>query len=283
MNAPIVAGTIYTITAANVTDCNGNAISSKNSARFGIAEDADSLDVVINEILYNPKPKGVDYVELYNRSKKIIDLNHVYIANRNSSNVISSIQQIAPKSVLLFPGDFMVLTSDPDAVKNQYITTNPDAFIMVSSMPSFPDDAGDVIILNGQGNIIDEVDYSDKWQFPLISNTEGVSLERINYDGPSLQSNFHSAATSVGYGTPGYKNSQYSLNEDVPGTITVTPNIFSPDNDGNDDFATINYSFPSPGYVCQHYYIRCFRPSCSLSSKKFFKWFKRLFPLGWIR
>jgi Lamin Tail Domain/CHU_C Type IX secretion signal domain len=249
LNAPLVAGTAYTITATNVTDCEGNSIGSQNNARFGIAQDEDSLDVIINEILYNPKPQGVDYVELYNRSKKIIDLSHVYIANRNSTNVISSIQQIAPESVLLFPGDFMVVTSDPAAVKNQYITTNPDAFIMVSSMPSFPDDAGDVIILNGQGNIIDEVNYSDKWQFPLISNGEGVSLERINYDGPSVQSNFHSAATSVGYGTPGYKNSQYSLAENVPGAISVTPKIFSPDNDGTDDFATINYSFPSPGYV----------------------------------
>ncbi len=248
LNMPIAAGTVYTVTAANVTDCMGNAIGSKSSARFGIAEDADSVALVINEILYNPKPNGADYVELYNRSKKIIDLSHVYIANR-SSGTISSIKQVSADNYLLFPQDYIVLTSNIDAVKSQYITTNPDAFIAVSSMPSFPDDAGDVIILNGQGNIIDEVDYSDKWQFPLISNTEGVSLERINKDAASLQANFHSAATSSGYGTPGYKNSQYSPNEDVPGTITVTPNIFSPDNDGNDDFATINYSFPSPGYI----------------------------------
>ena len=188
-------------------------------------------------------------MELYNRSQKIIDLSHTYIANRNSSNVISSIQQVTAESILLFPKDFMVLTSDPAAVKNQYITTNPDAFITVSNMPSFSDDMGDVIILNNQGAIVDEVKYSDKWHFPLISNTEGVSLERIDYDGPSVQSNFHSAATSAGYGTPGYKNSQYRLNEEVQGEITVTPDIFSPDNDGIDDFATINYSFPSPGYV----------------------------------
>ena len=248
LNAPIAAGTIYTVTAANVTNCKGNSIGSKNRTRFGIAEDADSMDLVINEILYNPKPGGVDYVELYNRSKKIIDLSHVYIASR-SNGTISSIQQVSADTYLLFPEDYIALTSDPVTVKNQYITTNPDAFIAVSSMPSFPDDAGYVLILNGQGNIVDEADYSDKWQFPLISNTEGVSLERINFDGPTLQDNFHSAATSAGYGTPGYKNSQYSIHEDVRGTITVTPNIFSPDNDGNDDFATINYSFPSPGYV----------------------------------
>ena len=249
LNAPITAGSVYTITAANVTDCKGNTIGAKNSARFGISQEADSFDIVINEMLFNPKPGGEDYVELYNRSQKIIDLSHTYIANRNSNNVISSIQQVTAESILLFPKDFMVLTPDPVSVKSQYITTNPDAFITVSSMPSFSDDMGDVIILNNQGAIVDEVKYSDKWHFPLISNTEGVSLERIDYDAASVQGNFHSAATSAGYGTPGYKNSQYRLNEEVQGEITVTPDIFSPDNDGTDDFATINYSFPSPGYV----------------------------------
>jgi hypothetical protein len=100
-----------------------------------------------------------------------------------------------------------------------------------------------------QGKIVDEVTYSDKWHFALISNTEGVSLERIDYNAPSLQNNFHSAATSVGYGTPGYKNSQFRIDQQVQGDITVTPEVFSPDNDGMDDFATISYNFPSPGYV----------------------------------
>ncbi|MEO6218860.1 MAG: lamin tail domain-containing protein, partial [Ginsengibacter sp.] len=205
--------------------------------------------IVINEILFNPKPLGADYVELYNRSQKIIDLSHVYIANRNGSNVISSIQQVTVESILLFPGDFIVLTSDPAAVKQQYITTNPDAFIKVISMPSFPDDKGNVIILNNQGAIVDEVQYDDKWHFPLIPNTEGVALERIDNEGQSVQSNFHSAATSAGYGTPGYKNSQYRLNEQVQGEIKVTPDVFSPDNDGIDDFTTIDYNFPAAGYV----------------------------------
>lgn len=249
LNSPIALGTIYTIAASGVTDCKGNLISSQNTARFGLAQDVDNMDIVINEILYNPRPGGVDYVEIYNRSKKIIDLNNVYIANRNSSNVISSIQRITAEHILLFPGDFMVVTSDVSAVNAQYITTNPAAFIPVSTMPSFADNAGDVILLNKQGAIIDEVIYSDKWQFPLIANTEGISLERIDYDGQSAQSNFHSAATSVGYGTPGYKNSQYRLNEVGNAEIKVSPDIFSPDNDGVDDFATIDYMFPRPGFV----------------------------------
>ncbi len=249
LNTPLAVNKVYTITANNVTDCAGNIIGSKNTAGVGLSSVADSFDIVINEILFNPNSGGVDYVEIYNRSQKIIDAKQLYIANRNSTNIISSIQQLSTESILLFPGDFLVLTEDPQIVMQQYVTTNPDAFLQVSSMPSFSDDKGDVIILNAQGKIVDEVIYSDKWHFALISNTEGVSLERIDYNAASVQSNFHSAATSVGYGTPGYKNSQFRIDQQVQGEITVIPEVFSPDNDGIDDFATINYSFPSPGYV----------------------------------
>ncbi|HET7116299.1 MAG TPA: lamin tail domain-containing protein [Hanamia sp.] len=249
LNNPLTKGTVYQVTAKNISDCSGNNIGEKNLARFGLAQSADSSDLVINEVLFNPLPSGVDYVELYNRSQKIVDLSKVFIANRNSSNAISSIQQLSADNFLFFPGDFIVITIDPNVVKSQYITTNPDAFLKIKTMPSFSNDKGNVIILNEQGNTIDEVNYSDKWHFALIKNTEGVSLERIDYDATSIQNNFHSAATSAGYGTPGYKNSQYKINEDIMGEITITPEIFSPDNDGHEDFATINYRFPSPGYV----------------------------------
>ncbi|HEV8079441.1 MAG TPA: lamin tail domain-containing protein [Chitinophagaceae bacterium] len=249
LNTPLVANKVYTVTVNNVTDCAGNTIGSKNTSRVGLSSVADSFDVVINEILFNPKPNGVDYVEIYNRSQKIIDAKQLYIANRNSTNIISSIQQLSTESGLLFPGDFLVITEDIQLVMQQYVTTNPDAFIQISNMPSFNDDKGDVIILNAQGKIVDEVVYSDKWHFALIANTEGVSLERIDYNAASVQSNFHSAATSFGYGTPGYKNSQFRIDQQIQGEITVTPEIFSPDNDGMDDFAVINYNFPSPGYI----------------------------------
>ena len=249
LNTAIVAGTIYTAKVGGISDCSGNNLGVNNTAKFGLAQDADSFDLVVNEILYNPLPGGVDYIEVYNRSKKIIDLNKIYLANRNSTGDVSSISQVSMEGLLLFPGEFSLLSSNPDAVKSQYITTNPDAFIKMNSFPTYSIASGNVILLNVQGNILDEVSYSDKWHFQLISNKQGVSLERIDYNGPSVQSNFHSAATSVGYGTPGYKNSQNSLEEDVRGEITVTPEVFSPDNDGTDDFLTINYNFPQPGYV----------------------------------
>ncbi|MEO8719937.1 MAG: lamin tail domain-containing protein [Ginsengibacter sp.] len=250
LNNPVEHGITYHLSAVNVFDCSGNVIQQNNFTRFGLATSADTFDLVINEILFNPLPSGVDYVELYNRSKKIIDLSKVYIANRNTSNEISSITQLQSENFLLFPEDFIAVTTDPVTVKSQYISLNPEAFLKIKNLPSFSDDKGNVIILNESGIIIDAVNYSDKWHFPLLHNTEGVSLERIDYNTASVQKNFHSAATSAGYGTPGYRNSQYKSNEEVNGEIIVTPEIFSPDNDGQDDFATIHYTFPSPGYVC---------------------------------
>ncbi len=249
LTTALAANKIYTVTANNVKDCSGNTIGNTKTARVGLSVRMDSLDAVVNEILFNPKPNGVDYVEFYNRSKKILNLKNAFVANRNTAGTVASITQFTTEDYLFFPGDFIVVTSDPSITKRDYVANDPNALLQVSSTPSFNDDEGSVILLNEQGNTVDEVKYSAKWHFALISDEEAVSLERINPDAPSVQNNFHSAASSVGYGTPTYKNSQNSADAAVQGDITITPAIVSPDNDGLDDFATIQYSFPEPGYV----------------------------------
>jgi len=240
---------IYTVTVNAVTDCSGNVVQQPATARVGLYEQTDSFSVVINEVLFNPKPSSNDYVEVYNRSGKILNLRNLYLANRNTSGVVSSITQVSGEDYLLFPEDFMVFTQSKDLVLHDYVALNPQQFIELS-MPSYNDDAGNVILLNEQGNIVDELSYNQKWHFKLISDPEGVALERTGYDAVTQdEKNWHSAATNVGYGTPTYKNSQFTADGAGFGEISVTPDIVSPDNDGMDDYATINYQFPQPGYV----------------------------------
>lgn len=241
---------VYTVTASTSTDCAGNPIGSVNTARVGLAERIDSFDIVINEILFNPRPTSNDYVELYNRSNKILSLKNLSIANRNTAGSVSSINQLSTDDYLLFPHEFIVVTNSKALVLTDYVATNPDAFIELSSMPSYSDADGNVIILNEQGIIVDQLSYTDKWHFKLITNREGVALERIDYHAPTQnQDNWLSAASSVGYGTPTYKNSQFRADAGVQGEVTIEPEVFSPDNDGFDDFAIIRYAFPEPGYV----------------------------------
>ena len=246
---PMNAAVLYSITIKNISDCKGNMIGLNNHAQFGLPQEAKRIDLVINEILFNPRAPGADYVEVYNRSKKIIDLSDVYIANRKSNNEIGTILKVFPENHLFFPGTFVLLSTDLTVLKSQYFISNPDALLKMNSLPSYPDDKGNVVLLNKQGEIIDEVDYSEKWHFPLVSNPEGVSLERMDYETASVQNNFHSAATSAGYGTPGYKNSQSKTDENLLAEIKISPEVFSPDNDGIDDFLIIDYSFGTPGFV----------------------------------
>ena len=236
------------LTVNGVRDLSANAISNATTTfTFFVVQ---QKDIVLNEILFNPTPTSTDYVELYNNTNFTIDLKNVKIANRNTAGQVSSIKTLTTNSYFLAPQRFVVITEDSALVKANYIVQNLNAFIIVPTMPSFNDDKSSVLILNAQGDVVDELKYDEKWHFSLITNREGVALERIDYNAPTQsQENWHSAATSVGYGTPTYKNSQYKINDQLQGEITTTPEIVSPDNDGMDDFATVNYSFPQPGYV----------------------------------
>jgi hypothetical protein len=143
-----------------------------------------------------------------------------------------------------------VLTIDAASLSREYLVLNPDWVFAKSSLPSFPDDKGFALLLNQQGNVVDEVNYNKSWHFKLIDNEDGVSLERIDTDGPTQEpANWHSAASTAGYGTPTYKNSQYKLLSNIDATIAVVPKVFSPDNDGRDDIATIQYEVTEPGYI----------------------------------
>ncbi|MFC0773846.1 lamin tail domain-containing protein [Terrimonas alba] len=249
-NIPIEQDKVYVVTVNNITDCKGNVISAKNTAKFGLPADATAGDIIVNEILFNPRPNGYDYVELYNRSNKIVDVAKLYVANRNSSGGINSITQLSSSPFYIFPADYLVITEDADNLALNYLVQNPGAVLTASSLPSFPDDEGFTLVLNQQGDVIDEVNYSDDWHFKLIDNAEGISLERVDADGASQYAdNWHSAASTAGFGTPGYKNSQFKNQQAISAAIQVTPKVFSPDNDGFDDIATIQYKISEPGYV----------------------------------
>ena len=174
----------------------------------------------------------------------------MYIATRNSTGAISSLKKLSEQPFYIFPHTYLVVAEDANTLLKNYLVKNPNAVLILSSLPSFPDDKGTVVITNFQGEVVDELNYEDDWHFDLITNSEGVSLERIDSEKPTQSAdNWHSAASTVGYGTPTYKNSQFKQENNIDATIEVSPKIFSPDNDGIDDVATIQYQLNETGYV----------------------------------
>jgi len=250
----IMPQTVYKITLSDeIEDCVGNSISDKNFAFFGIPEPALPNDVVINEILFNPPTGGVDYVEIYNRSNKIIDIKELRLTSKDTiMNELTSIRVISEGSYLMFPKDYLVLTTDASRVTSFFYTPHPDKFVEMSSLPQFNNASGIAVIADAANIEIDMFAYEEKMHYPLLTTVKGVSLERIHYDRPGNdRTNWHSASAGVGYGTPAYKNSQFGIiitpEDDA---ITIYPDIFSPDNDGHNDVLNIAYKFDEPGFVC---------------------------------
>ncbi len=245
-------GIIYTVTVSGTADCAGNAIGTSNTIRVGLAATTDSLDLVVNEILFNPVPQGFDYLEFFNRSHKILNAGAIYLTNRSSST--GSLGTPYPLSLtdrLIFPGEYYVVTENPAVISQQFMVQNPSFLFEFPNMPSLPDDKGTAVLLNNTGRIIDELNYDQRWHFELIRNREGVALERIDPEKPTQsRDNWTSAAQSAGLGTPTYQNSQYRKDVGAAeGSITLNPAMFSPDNDGFDDFTLIEFRFTEPGYV----------------------------------
>lgn len=246
---PLVKRKIYELKVSNLKDCAGNAIGIYNKAKCGIAETPVKNDMVINEILFNPLPACADYVEIFNRSKAVFNLNKIYIANRSSTGALANMKKISEQDWFIYPGEYIVLTTDAIALKKQYLVKDPNAILEISVMPSFPDDEGDAVLVNGNGDVIDEVNYSEDWHFPLLTNEEGVSLERLNPDANSGAGNWHSASSTSGFGTPGYLNSQYHANPAAGTVFFFSSKIISPDNDGWQDYLTVSYKMKRPGFV----------------------------------
>ncbi len=247
---PLQTSVVYSLWVSSMQDCAGNAINDSIEIRFAIPEFPDSNDIIVNEILFYPYDGGVDFVEIYNRSAKVIDLKTLRVANIDTAGVPDNQKEIAPEGYLFFPGEYLVLTVSPDAVKSQYFTSNPNGFVELESMPSFNLDEGSVVINDSLGNIIDMFIYNEDMHIPLLSSFKGVSLERIAFERPSSdRTNWHSAAETAGFATPAYQNSQYDLPEVVDEPITVEPEIFSPDNDGYNDVLNFNYTFDTPGFI----------------------------------
>lgn len=244
---------VYTLNINNISNCNYIIQEDNISVKFGIPSHANYNDIIINEILFDPTSTGVDYIEIYNRSNKTVDISKLLIGsiNENFPNPPdTSLKTICQESRILVPDSYLLLSTNGDIVKELY-NSHSDNFININSFPSLPNDNGKVILCNKKKEIIDKMHYSDQMHYDLLIETKGVALERISSENSSLDiNNWQSASYITNYGTPGYKNSvsidyykEISENE-----ICIMPEIFSPNGDGYDDICSINYEFSYPGY-----------------------------------
>lgn len=278
LTSPLQPGTDYTLTVSNAQDCTGNSMA-ETRLSLGLPEVADSLDVALNEILFNPRPTGTDFLEIVNVSNKYFNLKNWTVANREEG-VVKNAKVISTTDFLLKPGAYLVLTVSADILKGEYPLSVEENFLEVPALPSWSDDEGSVALLDDTGLLIDHFSYTKNLHSPFIKNDEGVSLERISLDVPAyVPTNWKSASSTIGFATPGYVNSSAvpSLLWDES-AVQVTPSVFIPSL-GQPDFTQIHYAFAQGGFVAnvkifdlQGHRIKTIANNEILGTEGFFRW-----------
>jgi hypothetical protein len=207
-------------------------------------------DLKINEVLTDPLSGGEDFVEIVNVSTKFIRMDSLFIRNTQNSQT----RAISSEHTLK-PGEYIAFSRNISFLKEQYRT--PDTARMVAAtLPALNVASANITLLsriNGRDVVIDSFDYHQDIHFPLLTSTKGVSLERINPNGHSMDiHNWHSAAESVRFGTPGYKNSnEVNPNFSDEAMIIMKPDrkLITPNSDGSADFLLLEYQLDKPGYL----------------------------------
>lgn len=241
--------------AGEISDCAGNVFDTTTVIRVSSPQISETGDVLINEILFNSYDEEGDFVELFNASSKVIDLSHWVIqeADFDDASHVKEESLIAEDHKLFFPGEYLVLTRNPELIKKHYVTGLPGNFLVVKKLPELNSDEGMVILNRADGTQIDRIPYSEKMHFELISDPKGVSLERTQIKNGSDTSDWHSAASSVGFATPGLRNSHWLDGNADDNSVQLLTGIFSPDNDGFQDLFSVSYKFEKSDEVMSVY------------------------------
>ena len=198
-------------------------------------------ELCINEILFDPPSNGSDFIEIYNLSNKYLRLGQCSISNGQVSYPVTK-TSIAPQ-------EYLALCPDTIFLKEYYPLTN-NAQITTQTLPFFYNDSG-TCALYCNGILIDQLNYKHTWHSSLLTDTEGVSLERLDVTLPTQSAqNWFSAAQSFGFASPGRANSQQLGNKQKGALYLVNPE-FSPDQDAYHDFLEIHYELPAPNMLVQ--------------------------------
>jgi hypothetical protein len=248
LRQPFPKDSLLTLWLKDLTDCSGNT-SAPLSTTIGRFARQVNTQCIVNEILFDPPAGGSDYVEIYNRSTEPINVAQLMLANRTVNGLLSAARPIITSPFPLLPNQYLLLTEDSSWIHRYY--SPGQILILETALPSFPDDEGTVVILNTQGSVVDELHYTPGWHHQLMTTPQGVSLERINPMGiTQQQQNWHSAASTTRFGTPGYRNAQSvpytQASEEI---LTASSLVISPDLDGFQDILRLKYVLDQPGYL----------------------------------
>jgi hypothetical protein len=241
------------------TDLKGGTPGAINSSQNGKPENPEDTassslfivyenELVFNEILPEPFVGGSEYIELYNLSERILSLQTLAVALSKADGTLSARYPLTSIIDSIYPDQYIVLTDNRNGVLDFY-DTPASAKVYELKLPALNNTGATLVLFRTNDEyVVDRLAYTSKWHHTAIKNRKGVALERIH---PHIETqsaaNWTSANAMAGYGTPGYKNSQWN---DHPNN---NPEIFinTPEYDPAFNEYTVAYQTDEPGYCCR--------------------------------
>jgi hypothetical protein len=240
-------GIIYQIKAFGLADCNNNINHGNGSVGMvGLAQTAARGDLIINELLFNPRPLGVRFVELFNRSHKPINLKDWRFA-RWQDHTLVDFSYLSTSNLMIYPDEYRVFTTSVSKLKSHYPRSNTTNMIEVDELPGMGEKWGSLALIAQDGEVLDSLYYSEDMHHALLIDKAGVSLERADPKGATNDvDNWYSGSETNGYASPGFQNSQ-AFASTYKDRFAVEPKVISSWSNGFPAYARISYTLDQPG------------------------------------
>lgn len=190
IHTKLITGEYY-LTISNIHNNKGEQLTIED-IYFEYLSSANKGDIVINELMLNPKDGEYEYLELYNTKDYEIDLSNAEFSyNGKVKDIIEDISIPANGYLLLSSvkaHDYLVKYGNVYSLKS-FVLNNESASICIK----YPN-----------GIIVDTIKYTSDWYDPFMPK-RGVSLEKVVPTGVNNNINWTSSKNKEG-GTPGGKN-----------------------------------------------------------------------------
>ena len=197
--------TSYQVFPAGSGEWYGTATATQGAAN---APDINTA-IVINEIMFDPiGGSHGEFIELYNKSDAMVDL--------GGWELQTAVSYVFPSGTQLGPDSHIVVASDLDWFKSVYgaeVDAHGDFDGVLSN-------EGDLIrLIDGDGNLADEVDYGVGGEWPTLANDLGASMELVHAD----MDNAHASAWRDSDESSKSELREYSIKKEYSRTDTFQP------------------------------------------------------------
>ena len=230
-----------------VVELAGDMRLANNSIMFTICVPVRVGTMMINEIMYSPLSGNAEYLEVVNTGNAAIGTYHWKIEVGAPGSMAPVTIDLSRVPVSLGAGEFLVIASDTAIFRQFGYLRDSDGRRRVaigSTSLGLNNDGDYIAVREPGGSIVDSVAYSPSWHSSTVVDVRGRALEKIKPTGGSNDRRNWGTCVMASGGTPGKSNSIHTESLPAGSRLGCTPNPFSPDGDGRDDYTIVHFELP---------------------------------------